>query len=142
MKRLACIMISLMFLAISCSSSGPWLYHITPEDVASEPTVYAKVITPPNPELLGFWRRDPPTQFNKPHTFDYWLIKKGDKYAVYYYWKDPKHGRTYDGWAPFVINGDTMRSTVDASKFFYKDGKVWHNWAGREFDSPMRLITK
>ncbi len=142
MKQFACIVSCLMLLALGCGKKAPWLYHVTSENVAGEPTVYSKVINPPNPNLLGFWRRIPPTQFNKPHTFDYWLVKRDDQYAVYYYWNDPKHGKTYDGWAPFIINGDTMRSKIDATTFFYKDGKVWHNWAGREINSPMQFITK
>ncbi len=112
---------------------------IKPAEVAGEPTVYCKVVSPPDPTLLGYWRRIPPQQYNRPHVFNYWLVKKGDRYALFYHWDD-KRGHVSHGWFPFVIDGKTMTSSEDPSTYFVKDGSVFHNYAGRPFDSPMMKV--
>lgn len=115
--------------------------HIKPSEVAGEPTVYCRVVNPPDPALLGHWRRDPPPQYNRPHIFNYWLVKKGDKYALFYHW-DNKHGSVSHGWAPFIIDGERMTSSEEPSTYFVKDGKIFHNYEGRSFDSLMSRLSE
>lgn len=126
----------LALLALACACQ-PRL--IKPSEVAGEPTVYCTVLNPPDPALLGYWRRSTPTQYNRPHFFNYWLVKKGDRYAVFYHWDD-RRGRITRGWFPFVIDGAAMTSSEDPSTYFVKDGTVFHNYAGRPFDTPMMKL--
>ena len=94
---------------------------------------------PARPAAAGLLRRIPPDRFNRPHVFNYWLIKRGDRYAVFYHWDD-KRGKVVRGWFPFVIDGKTMTSSEDASTYFVKDGEALHNYGGRNFDSPMQKV--
>jgi predicted small secreted protein len=103
---------------------------ISSEDVAGTPTVYAKVIHEPNPLLLGHWRRSAPAQFSKPWAFDYCLVKKGDRYAVFYFY-DSHMKNAFKGWADFTIDGDSMTSGVDGTTFAVEDGKVIMQYPGR-----------
>lgn len=112
---------------------------ITGKDIASEPTAWCVVNTPPDPALMGYWRRIPPSQYNRPHVFNYWLVKRGERYAVFYHWDD-KRGKVVRGWFPFVIDGDRMTSSEDPSTYFIKEGSVFHNYSGRPFDSPMMKL--
>jgi hypothetical protein len=125
-------------LALSLfSGCSPLL--ITSADIASEPTVFCKVDSPPDPTLLGYWRRLPPGEFNRPHVFNYWLVRKGDRYALFYHWDD-KRGKVVRGWFPFVLDGSRMTSSEDPSAFFVKDGQVFHNYGGRPLNSPMMKV--
>lgn len=134
-SRLSLLIGLLCALLFSACSPLP----IAPSDIAGEPTVYCKVVNPPDPALLGYWRRIPPGDFNRPHVFNYWLLKKGDRYALFYHWDD-KRGKVVRGWFPFVIDGPRMTSSEDPSTYFVKDGQVFHNYGGRPFDSPMMKL--
>jgi hypothetical protein len=116
------------------------LYPVTPNDVAGEPTVYAKVVKEPNPVLMGHWWREFPPEFEKPDVFEYWLVKKGDRYAVFYNWRG--HKENFYGWAPFTINGDEMTSGVEPSRYFVDGGRVYHNYANRALNSPMKKVSE
>jgi len=136
MKRLA-VFLTAAFLALALA--GCSAYPINSSEITGEPTVYCKVVNPPDPLLLGYWRRIPPKEFNRPHIFNYWLVKKGDKYALFYHWDD-KRGKVVRGWFPFVIDGKTMTSSEDPSTYFVRDGEVFQNYGGRPFDSPMMKV--
>lgn len=130
---------SVRFMALAallCLLTACVVTPIKPSEVAGEPTVYCTVVNPPDPTLLGYWRRTPPSQYRRPHVFNYWLVKKGDRYAVFYHW-DNMRGKVVHGWFPFVIDGPRMTSSEDPSTYFVKDGSVFHNYDGRPFDSPM-----
>lgn len=122
----ALVLLGLAMLT-ACASMAP----ISSADVAGTPTTYAKVVKPPNSLLLGHYRRSAPVGINKPWAFNYWLIKKGDKYAVYYYFDSHKKN-SFKGWADFTINGDTITSGVDGVTFFVKDGGVEMGYPGRK----------
>jgi len=115
-------------LLTACASMAP----ISAQDTAGTPTVYAKVLQPPNPLLLGYYRRSGPDNINHPWAFNYWLVQKGDKYAVYYYSRNAQFKNVYKGWADFTINGDIMTSGVDGVTFFVKDGEVEMGYPGRK----------
>lgn len=99
--------------------------------LAGEPTVYAKVLKAPDPLLVGCYMRSRPSEYRRPNSYRYCLVKKGDKYAVYYDWRDGKTMEEHKGWMPFTINGDSMTSDTEPSTFLVKDGSVWHNYGGR-----------
>ncbi len=122
----------LLALLAGCAANKAAL----PADAAGEPTVYCRVVNPPDPALLGHWRRIPPTKFKRPHVFDYWLVKKDGGYALFYHW-DNQRGSVVRGWFPFTIDGARMTSSEEPSTYFVKDGKVFHNYDDRPFDSPM-----
>lgn len=100
-------------------------------ELAGEPTVYAKVNQEPNPLLLGCYLRSRPSEFNRPNSYQYCLVKKGDRYAVYYKWRDGKTLEEHNGWMPFTITGDRMTSDTEPSTYLVKDGSVWHSYGGR-----------
>ena len=137
MRRMLPALIVLLAVTILASCKG--LNSVSSQDVAGTPTVYAKVLKEPNPLLLGHWRRIPPAEFNHPWIFDYILVKKGDKYAVYYFYdsrNNKKHGY-FNGWAAFTIDGDSMTSGEDGSIFYVKDGEVFMKYP--DHDKPNRM---
>ena len=109
-------------------------------DLGGEPTVYAKVRKEPNPLLLGHWRRIPPAEYNRPDKFEYIMIKKGDKYAVYYYWGHGKSANFHKDWTEFVLEGDSMSSLFDGVKFQVQDGKVYFYYPGRSEGNLMMKL--
>jgi len=101
-------------------------------ELAGTPTVYADVVKKPNPLLLGCHMRSRPSEYNKPNSYRYCLVEKGDKYAVYYDWRDGKSGEEHKGWMAFTIDGDKLISGTEPSSYVVKNGKVWHNYGGRD----------
>ena len=127
-------LILVTFLSACVGASG-----IRDEHKGAQPTVYAKVLKEPNPLLLGHWRRPSPAGMSKPWVFQYYLAKKGDKYAVYYFY-DSKRKNMFSGWAEFTIDGDSMVSGVDGVTFFVKGGQVFMLYPGRSAPNPMDKI--
>lgn len=129
MRRHASSALLLLVLALlpACTSMS----SISTQDASGTPTVYAIVVNPPNPLLMGHYRRSPPSEFNHPWAFSYWLVKKGDKYAVYYYYDSHKKN-AFSGWAEFTINGDSITSPIDGATFFVENGEVRMSWPGRK----------
>jgi hypothetical protein len=124
---LSLAVLSLLLLLAACTG-GP---GISQEEVATTPTVYATVNKAPNPMLMGHWRRPNPEGIEKPWLFHYWLVKRGDKYAVYYEY-DSRRKNAFSGWAPFTINGDSMLCGVDGATFSVENGQVVMRVAGRD----------
>ena len=129
----------IVLLAFTVLASCKGLNSISSDDTAGTPTVYAKVLKEPNPLLLGHWRRSAPAEFEHPWVFDYILVQKGDKYAVYYFYdsRDNKAHGHFSGWADFTINGDSMSSGVDGSIFYVKGGEVYMQYPTH--NKPSRL---
>lgn len=113
---------------------------IDAEKLATEPAVYAKVTKEPNPLLLGCYERMRPSEFKRPNSYEYCLVKKGDKYAVYYYWKHGKTKAVTEGWMPFTIVGDMMISDTEPSRYLVEDGNVYHNYGDRASKHKMRKV--
>jgi len=126
-KRIAPAFILALLLCAACSGLTP----IKPADVETTPTVYAKVNAAPNPLLLGYWRRSAPSDINKPWVFNFWLVKKGEKYAVYYHYDSHKKN-AFKGWADFTIDGDRMTSGVDGCVYYVENGEVYMQYPGRK----------
>lgn len=113
---------------------------IDAEKLATEPTVYATVSKEPNPLLMGCYERMRPSEFKRPNSYEYCLVKKGDKYAVYYYWKNGKTKAVTEGWMPFTIAGDMMISATEPSRYLVEDGNVYHNYGDRSSKHKMRKV--
>uniref|UniRef100_I2PXK7 Lipoprotein n=1 Tax=Desulfovibrio sp. U5L TaxID=596152 RepID=I2PXK7_9BACT len=127
-----CMAALLVFLLAGCAGN-----IANKAALGTEPTVYAKVLKEPDPLLLGCYLRSRPSEFNRPNSYQYCLVKKGDRYAVYYKWRDGKTMEQHEGWMPFTINGDRMISDTEPSTYLVKDGGVWHNYGGRSMLSRM-----
>lgn len=125
-----------LMLALAMLTACKSLNSISSEDVAGTPSVYAKVLKEPNPLLVGHYRRSAPAEINKPWTFNYYLVKKGDKYAVFYDY-DSRKKNSFHGWADFTIDGDRLTSGVDGVMFYVKDGRVFMQYPGR--DTPYHM---
>ena len=122
----ALLVASLVLALVGCTGGAA-----LKKELAGEPTVYAKVLKAPDPLLVGCYMRSRPSEYRRPNSYRYCLVKKGDKYAVYYDWRDGKTLEEHKGWMPFTINGDRMTSDTEPSTYLVKDGSVWHNYGGR-----------
>ena len=125
-----------LVLAVAMLAGCKSLTSISAEDVAGTPSTYAKVLKEPNPLLMGHWRRSAPAELNKPWTFNYCLVKKGDKYAVFYDYDSYKKNN-FHGWADFTVDGDRLTSGVDGVQFYVQDGRVLMQYPGR--DTPYHM---
>lgn len=116
---LACMALTLALCA--CSS----LNGIQPKDLSGKPTVYAVVNKAPDPALLGCYVRSRPEEYRRPNNYEFCLVKQGEQYALYYYIKDGKSMAVYKNWSPCRIDGDSVTSGYDGSRYFVKNGQVW-----------------
>ncbi len=125
-------------LALAVLSFASVALAIDPKLLETEPTVYARVTESPDPAPLGCFTRVRPSEFKRPNTYSFCLVQKGDKYAVYYDWKDGKTLEEHEGWMPFSVMRDRIISDTEASTYLLKDGGVWHSFGGREALHRMR----
>ncbi len=132
MRRLSLVAALMLLVLAGCAGSAA-----SRPETAGEPTVYARVVNPPNPLLVGCWMRSRPSEYRRPNSYTYCLVQKGGKYAVYYEWRDGKTLEEHKGWMPFTIDGDRMSSDTEPSSYVVKDGRVWHAYAGRDTLHPM-----
>ncbi|WP_243438875.1 hypothetical protein [Fundidesulfovibrio soli] len=136
LKHFASVLVlAVLLMCSACAGLAP----IKPADVETAPTASAKVIAAPNPLLMGHWRRIPPAGINNPWAFNYWLVKKGEKYAVYYYYDSHKKN-AFKGWAEFTIDGDRMTSGVDGVIFYVENGEVLMQYPGRSENYKMMRV--
>jgi hypothetical protein len=133
MPRIAALLclVALAFLAVPALA-------IDQKDLQTEPTVYARVVETPDPALLGCFTRVRPSEFKRPNTYSLCLVQRGDKYAVFYDWRDGKTYEKHTGWMPFSIMKDRLTSDTEPSSFFLKNGELWHSYAGRDSTHRMR----
>lgn len=136
MKRLFFCLVLLILASSGCaggrmaSSNG----FLLPPGVVEAPTVFCTVIKEPDPILMGGWRcnSQQQTESGKPYsnTFEYWLSKSGDKYALYFIRSASKSwgDRRYMGWRPWTINGNQIGD--DNITISAEDGEVYYNWRG------------
>lgn len=101
------------------------LTAIQPTDITGKPTIYSVVKNPPDPKLLGCFTRPKPAQYKRPNSYEFCLVKQGDQYAMFYYILDGKSLATFKGWSPNLVDGDSVTSGYDDSRYFVKDDQVW-----------------
>ncbi|WP_043601311.1 hypothetical protein [Solidesulfovibrio magneticus] len=126
MSRLIPLVLAVLLLA-GCAGKAAQ----RPE-LAGAPTVYADVVSPPNPVLVGCFMRSRPSEYTRPNSYRYCLVEKKGKWAVYYDWRDGKSGEEHKGWMAFTIDGDKLISGTEPSSYVVKDGAVWHSYGGRD----------
>jgi len=94
-------------------------------DLFGEPNVFCEVIQEPNPLLIGGWKCRGGKWKN---PVEYWLVKKNNQYAIYYYYSEYSGEHQYLGWRPFKINGDEISSKNGIIKFFTKKNEVYFQY--------------
>ncbi|MCU0574568.1 MAG: hypothetical protein MUC41_16475 [Syntrophobacteraceae bacterium] len=140
-KALALLVLMVSLLAcLGRGGGGGGASRIRPGDVAGAPDPPMTVAQEPNPLLLGHWGCTHVTtvlktgeKFNEP--IEYWLVKKGDQYGLYFYRHKRGGEKRYRGWRAWTINGDRIVSEVGVT-IFVKDGEVYYDWKS---DPPTRM---
>jgi hypothetical protein len=111
-------------------------------DIAGKPDVFCKVTKEPDPLLMGGWKCMDHRYNMRIHKYvdeqvEYWLVKSGDRYALYFFRAKPEE-KTYKGWRECTINGSTITSRT-GFKFFAQDGQVYYSWEGNKPTKMTRI---
>jgi hypothetical protein len=125
-----CSLLVLLSINIGCATNLP--SGITPSDIATQPTVFCKVLSEPDPLLLGGWKcnvwgtNSRGIRYKNP--LQYWLVKKDDKYAMYYYYTRYSGRDRFAGWRDWIINGEEIVNPSGSIRFFVRNGEVYFSW--------------
>jgi len=122
MRRIVTFALVPLTLAL-CACNG--LQAVKQSDVSGKPSVYATVNKAPNPLLVGCYMRSAPSEYNRPNKYEFCLVKAGNQYALFNYVMDGKTLATFKDWTSAVVDGDSVTSGYDNSRYFVKDGEVW-----------------
>jgi len=138
MKKIGLVMMFL-FIFVGCSNMSV----IRSKDIAETPTTYCKVAKDPNPLLLGGWKCGYNRSFADSLEYDfnpiaYWLVKKDDKYALYFYRATRGGAKRFVGWRDWTINGDEIYSDTGV-RFIVKNGDVYYIWEGQKPEKMTRF---
>jgi hypothetical protein len=131
--------VMLMFAFVTFAFAAPETKGISAQDVTGKPDVFCKVTKEPDPLLMGGWKCVHHRYNMKIHKYvdeqvEYWLVKSGDRYALYLFRIKPEE-KTYKGWRECTINGSTI-SARTGIKFFTQNGEVFYTWEG---DKPTKM---
>lgn len=122
MRRISTVALVVLTLAL-CACNG--LQAVKQSDISGTPSVYATVNKAPNPLLVGCYMRSAPSEYNRPNKYEFCLVKAGNQYALYNYVMDGKTLATFKDWTAATVDGDSVTSGYDNSRYFVKDGEVW-----------------
>lgn len=122
---------------VLCALLVAWigLVHagISAQDVAGTPDAYCTVVEEPDPALMGGWKcifvRQTEEGTSEANPVQYWLVKRGERYALYYFRIAREGRKRYVGWRDWTINGKEMNSNSGV-RVFLQDGKVYFSWQG------------
>lgn len=136
MKKLVIMLCALLL----CAATSALAAEIKPSDVSGTPNVYCRVVKEPNPALLGHFgcvhrRLNEETDAYVMEPIEYWLIKTGEKYALYFYRVKDGTGKKYRGWRKWYLEGDRINSG-EMAYMFVKDGDVYYSWRN---DKPTKM---
>jgi hypothetical protein len=128
------VLLSLLFLSALLGVAGA-----EPPDEAGKPTVYCKVVQEPNPQLLGGWKCVFPLHLENgeldTNPAKYWLVKEGDRYALYFD-RIARNGRKrYSGWKDWTIRATEIDSGTGV-RIYTEDGAVFLRWKD---DMPAKM---
>jgi len=123
-----------------CAASTVFAAEIRPSDVAGKPDVFCALDKEPNPALLGHYgcvhrKLNEKTNEYAMEPIEYWLVKFGDKYGLYFYRVKDGKGPKYRGWRKWYIKGDKINSG-ESSEVFVKDGAIYYGWRN---DKPTQM---
>ena len=130
---------TILWVLLVCATSA-LAAEINSSDVAGTPSVYCSVSKEPSPALVGHFAGVQKKLNEKSNEYvmepiEYWLLKKGDKYALYFYRVKDGKGKKYSGWRKWYIKGDKI-NTGESAEIFVKDGAVYYQW---KFNEPAKL---
>jgi hypothetical protein len=136
MRRLAIT----LCLLLTCAATTVLAAEIRPSDVAGKPSVYCSVSKEPNPVLLGHYgcvhrKLNEKTNQYVMEPIEYWLVKFGDKYGLYFYRVKDGKGKKYSGWRKWYLKGDKINSG-ESSEVFVEDGDIYYGWRN---DKPTKM---
>jgi hypothetical protein len=140
-KIFTAILLCVWIMAACTTSSYSQPTGISASDVAGAPTEYCKVLKEPDPAFLGGWkvvynRYVPKTAEYMKDFVEFYLVKHGDKYGIYFYRaKSEGEEKIYRGWREWTINGDEIFSETGV-KFIAKDGQAFYSWKN---DKPVQM---
>lgn len=141
MKKIGLGMV-LLFIFVGCSNMSV----IRSKDIAGTPTAYCKVTKEPDPLLIGGWKCGYNRYFADSQEYDfnpiaYWLVKKDDKYALYFYRATRGGAKRFVGWRDWTINGDEIYSDTGV-RFVIKDGDVYYIWKDQKPEKMTRFTVE
>jgi hypothetical protein len=124
---------------VTLAFAAPATTGISPQDVSGKPGVFCKVTKEPDPLLMGGWRCVMHRYDMKLHKYvddsvEYWLVKQGDQYGLYFFRIKPGE-KTYKGWRECTINGGVITSRT-GFKISVQNGEVFYSWGG---DKPTKM---
>jgi hypothetical protein len=115
-----------------------------PPDAAGNPTVYCNVVQEPNAHLLGGWKCVFPLHLESGeldiNPAKYWLVKEGDRYALYFDRIARNGKKRYSGWKNWTIRGAEIDSGTGV-RIYTQDGAVFFRWMD-EHPAKMTRIDK
>ena len=128
-------------LLLGCAASIVLAAEISSSDVASKPNVFCTLVKEPNPALLGHYgcvhrKLNEKTNEYTMEPIEYWLVKFGDKYGLYFHRVKDGEGKIYRGWRQWYLEGDKINSG-ESSQIFVKDGDIYFGW---KHDKPTKMI--
>jgi len=129
-----------MSILLVCAASNVLAAEIKPSDVAGPPNVYCTLVAVPDAALLGHYgcvhrKHNEKTDDYVMEPVEYWLVKFGDKYGLYFYRVKDGKGRKLKGWRKWYVRGDKITSGDDPT-IFTKDGDVYYQW---RLDTPTKM---
>lgn len=136
-----CLALAVLFTVAACAvaaESAP--KGISQADMAGKPTVFATVKNPPDPQLLGGWKctwerfRSKSAEYET-NPVEYFLVKHGDKYGLFFYRNKPSANKVYAGWRDWVIDGKEIKSDTGVT-IFTANGEVFFKW---QSDEPVKM---
>lgn len=116
---------------------------IRSKDIEGTPTTYCKVLKEPNEMLIGGWKCGYNRRLSDSEQYDfnpvaYYLLKKGDRYALYFYRATHGGAKRFTGWRDFTINGSEIYSDTGV-RFVVRDGEVYYIWRDQSPEKMTRI---
>ncbi len=108
-------------------------------DQNMKPTVFCTVLKEPDPILLGGWKCIFRLQLDKgevdTNPAEYWLIKIGDQYALYFDRIARNGKKRYMGWKDWSVNGKQITSGKEI-RIHTENGQVFFTWKD---EAPVKM---
>jgi hypothetical protein len=116
-----------------------------PMDFAGKPTVYCNVSQEPDPHLLGGWKCIFPLHLENgeldTNPAEYWLVKDGDRYALYFDRRARNGRKRYFGWKDWTVSGSEITSGTGV-RIFAQNGEVFFQWKDERPAKMTRINSK
>jgi hypothetical protein len=130
-------------LLLVCAAAPVLAAEISPSDVAGTPNVFCTLVREPNPALLGHYscvhrKLNEKTNEYTMEPIEYWLVKFGDQYGLYFYRVKDGKGKVYRGWRQWYLEGDKINSG-ESPQILVKDGDIYYGWKHDKLTKMTRI---